>query len=98
MTETMKREKLDPAGIEQRLATLPDWALDQGKLYRQFVFSNFIEAFGFMSQVALLSETLDHHPEWSNVYNRVEIYLTTHDAGGISNLDFELAKQIGNLL
>ena len=77
---------------------LPDWALDQHKLFRHFVFGNFVEAFGFMSQVALLAESLGHHPEWSNVYNRVEIHLTTHDAGGISALDFTLAKQIDSLL
>ena len=94
----MKRERLAPADIEERLQSLPDWALDQGKLYRHFAFSNFIEAFGFMSQVALLAETLNHHPEWSNVYNRVEVYLTTHDAGGITDLDFELAQRIESLL
>ena len=76
----MAREQLTPVEIDGHLARLPDWELDQGKLYRHFVFSNFIEAFGFMSQVALLAETMNHHPEWSNVYNRVEIHLTTHDA------------------
>ncbi len=94
----MNREKLAQAAIEEHLAQLNDWAIDQGKLYRHFVFSNFIEAFGFMSQVALLAETMNHHPEWSNVYNRVEIYLTTHDAGGITELDFALAKQIETLI
>ncbi len=93
----MNRNKLTTAEIEQRLADSPDWTIKQEKLYRQFVFSNFIEAFGFMSRVALLAEAMDHHPEWSNVYNRVEIYLTTHDAGGISTLDFELVKQIDSL-
>ena len=94
----MKVEKLAPGEIEQELATLPEWRLDAGKLYRQFVFPNFVEAFGFMSRVALLAETLNHHPEWSNVYNRVAIHLTTHDAGGISERDFRLARQIDALL
>jgi 4a-hydroxytetrahydrobiopterin dehydratase len=94
----MKIEKLSPVEIEQKLAELPDWELNQNKLHRHFVFQNFIEAFGFMSQVALLAETMNHHPEWSNVYNRVEIYLTTHAADGISELDFILARRINSLL
>jgi 4a-hydroxytetrahydrobiopterin dehydratase len=94
---TMPIEKLPAAVVEKQLADLPDWGLDQHKLYRHFVFENFIEAFGFMSQVALLAETMNHHPEWSNVYNRVEIYLTTHDAGGISARDFTLARRINSL-
>ena len=63
-----------------------------------FVFDNFVEAFGFMSRVALLAEAANHHPEWSNVYNRVDIYLTTHDAGGLTQRDFSLAGQIDRLL
>ena len=79
----MNIEKLPAEVIEKKLTELDDWSLNQNKLYRLFVFENFIDAFGFMSQVALLAETMGHHPEWSNVYNRVEIYLTPHDAGGI---------------
>ena len=94
----MRIEKLSPTAIEQQLAGLNGWSLNQNKLYRQFVFENFIEAFGFMSRVALLAETMNHHPEWSNVYNRVEIHLTTHDADGISKRDFALAEQINSLL
>ena len=94
----MPSEKLSAAEIEQKLTELADWELDQHKLYRHFVFENFIEAFGFMSQVALLAETLNHHPEWSNVYNRVEIHLTSHDVGGISERDFTLAARINSLL
>ncbi|MCB1676157.1 MAG: 4a-hydroxytetrahydrobiopterin dehydratase [Halioglobus sp.] len=94
----MSAEKLSPAAIEVQLAALPDWALDQHKLYRHFVFENFVEAFGFMTQVALLAETMNHHPEWSNTYNRVEIHLTTHEAGGISTRDFTLARRIDSLL
>jgi 4a-hydroxytetrahydrobiopterin dehydratase len=94
----MKVSRLSSSDIDTELAHLPDWGLDQGKLYRHFVFKSFIEAFGFMSQVALLAETMNHHPEWFNVYDRVEIWLTTHDAGGISERDFELAKKIETLL
>ena len=94
----MQAEKLSSTDIAQRMIKRPDWALDQHKLFRRFVFENFVEAFGFMSQVALLAESLGHHPQWSNVYNRVEIHLTTHDAGGITALDFTLAEQIDSLL
>ena len=94
----MPIEKLPTSVVEEQLADLADWGLDQDKLYRHFVFDNFIAAFGFMSQVALLAEAMNHHPEWSNVYNRVEIYLTTHDAGGISERDFTLARRINSLL
>jgi 4a-hydroxytetrahydrobiopterin dehydratase len=94
----MRSEKLADATIETRLAEISPWALRDGKLYRRIVFKDFIEAFGFMSRVALLAETMNHHPEWSNVYNRVEIYLTTHDAGGITDRDFTLAGRINGLL
>ena len=94
----MHIEKLPPAIIEQELARLPAWGVSDDKLYRHFVFQNFIEAFGFMSQVALLAQSMNHHPEWSNVYNRVDIHLTTHDADGISERDFSLAGQINGLL
>lgn len=93
----MSPEKLSPAEIERRLQALPDWVVDQHKLYRQFVFRDFVEAFGFMSRVALLAEAMNHHPEWSNVYNRVDIHLTSHDAGGISERDFSLAGRINRL-
>ena len=83
--------------IEQKLQGLAGWQLQEEKLYRQFSFGNFVEAFGFMTQVALLAEKMDHHPEWSNVYSRVDIHLTTHDAGGISERDFALAQAIDAL-
>jgi 4a-hydroxytetrahydrobiopterin dehydratase len=80
-------------------AELPDpWEIRDGKLHKQFKFSNFIDAFGFMTRVALHAEKLDHHPAWSNVYNRVEIDLITHEAGGISARDFELAEIIEQLV
>jgi 4a-hydroxytetrahydrobiopterin dehydratase len=91
-------EPLSPAAIEERLEALPDWTLEQQKLYRKFVFEDFNSAFGFMTRVALVAEAMNHHPEWSNVWNRVEIHLTTHDAGGLSALDFQLAARIDGLL
>jgi 4a-hydroxytetrahydrobiopterin dehydratase len=94
----MDSEKLSPASINKKLLELDHWCLSDNRLERQFVFKDFIEAFGFMSQVALLAETMNHHPEWSNVYNRVEIFLTTHDAGGITERDFALADRIDQLL
>ena len=94
----MPDDTLSSATIETRLRELTYWSLDQGKLYRRFAFADFVEAFGFMSRVALLAETLNHHPEWSNVYNRVDIHLTTHDAGGLTERDFALAGRINRLL
>jgi 4a-hydroxytetrahydrobiopterin dehydratase len=94
----MQIAKLLPEIVEQELARHTDWRLDDNKLHRRFVFENFIEAFGFMSRVALLAESMNHHPNWSNVYNRVDIHLTTHDAGGISERDFALAGKIDSLL
>ncbi len=77
---------------------LPNWVLDGEHLRRSFKFADFVQAFGFMTRVALLAEKADHHPEWSNVYNRVEIGLTTHDAGGLSSRDVALAKAIDALV
>lgn len=74
------------------------WEIRDAKLYQEFKFKNFISAFGFMTQVAILAERANHHPEWSNVYNKVKIYLVTHEAKGISKRDFELAKEIGKLI
>ena len=88
----MARPKaLSPEDVESRLTELAGWSLENGKLHREFTFANFVEAFGFMTRVALVAEKMDHHPEWSNVYNRVAVDLTTHDAGGLTTLDFELA-------
>jgi 4a-hydroxytetrahydrobiopterin dehydratase len=91
-------EKLSEADITGRLPEVPGWELTDGKLQRTFTFGNFVQAFGFMSSVALLAESMDHHPDWSNVYHRVTIGLNTHDVGGISPLDFELAKKINDLV
>ena len=85
---------LTSSEIEALAETLPCWALVEGKLQRTFRFADFSEAFGFMVRVALAAETLGHHPEWSNVWNRVTIALITHDLGGLSSLDVELARRI----
>ncbi len=89
--------KLSGENVASRLDQLDDWNLADGKLHRSFKFSNFVEAFGWMTQIAILAEKLDHHPEWSNVYNSVEVYLTTHDADGLTELDFELAAHMNRL-
>lgn len=93
-----KISKLATTEIGERLKELSHWSIKDDKLYRQVVCKNFVGAFGFMTQVALLAEKADHHPEWSNVYKTVDIYLTTHEAGGISTRDFELAAAIDALL
>ncbi|WP_398329006.1 4a-hydroxytetrahydrobiopterin dehydratase [Vulcanococcus sp.] len=77
---------------------LPAWSLVNGKLRRELRFADFVEAFGFMSRVALVAEAMGHHPEWSNVWNRVVIELTTHDTGGLSNFDVQLAQRIDALV
>ena len=86
---------LSPAEIAAALETLPGWALDGDRLAKTFVFQNFPEAFSFMTRVAFAAEALDHHPDWSNVYNRVTVRLNTHDAGGaITEKDLRLARAI----
>ena len=89
--------KLDDSAIRDALTGLPGWSIASGKLHRELRFRDFVEAFGFMSSVALVAERMDHHPEWSNVYARVSIDLVTHDAGGITELDLELARRISEL-
>lgn len=83
--------------IRDLAAVLPAWSLVNNKLQRELHFGDFSEAFGFMARVALAAEALGHHPEWSNVWNRVTIALTTHDAGGLSQLDVTLARRIDAL-
>lgn len=92
--------KLSDAEREEALTGFPDWQLraDGLAIERKLKFRDFNEAFGFMTRVALLADKHDHHPEWSNVYNRVEITLTTHDAGGLSARDVTMAKAIDALL
>ena len=88
--------KLTDAERDAALAGLPEWALraDGLAICRTFTFADFSEAFAFMTRVALLAEKADHHPEWSNVWNRVEITLTTHDAGGLSQRDLRMATAL----
>ena len=97
LATTMTAQPLSAADIAQLPQQLPTWTLQEGKLHRELRFANFSEAFGFMTRVALAAEQLNHHPEWSNVWNRVVINLTTHDCGGLSNLDLELAQRIDAL-
>ena len=89
-------EPLSEAERIDALDGLPDWDHDDGRdaITRSFLFADFSEAFAFMTRVALLAEKADHHPEWSNVWNRVEILLTTHDAGGLSVRDIAMAQAI----
>jgi 4a-hydroxytetrahydrobiopterin dehydratase len=89
--------RLDPAEVAQRISAHPEWALVAGKLERTLRFEDFQTAFGFMTSVALAAEKMDHHPEWFNVYGTVRIQLTTHDVGGISDNDFQLAQKIDAL-
>ena len=88
---------LTPEALERGLAALPGWTLEAGKLHRELRFSSFVEAFGFMSSVALVAEQLNHHPEWTNVYDRVAVDLTTHDVGGLTELDLTLAGRMNEL-
>lgn len=93
---------LNEKQISENLATLnqkaePVWEIEDGLLAVELKFKNFIEAFGFMAKVALLAESANHHPEWSNVYNRVSIRLVTHEVGGLSEKDFDLAEKISKL-
>jgi 4a-hydroxytetrahydrobiopterin dehydratase len=93
-------EKLSAEQIVAVRAKLTGWTVDEsgGRLSRSFRFADFSEAFGFMARVALLAEKAGHHPDWSNVYNRVEITLSTHDAGGMTQKDVDLAEAIDRLV
>ena len=89
--------KLAPIEIDERLSGLPEWTLMNGKLHREYRFPDFKHAFAFMTAVALKADQMDHHPEWSNVYNRVTIDLVTHDSSGLTEMDFELATEADRL-
>ncbi len=93
-------EQLTPDERARALDALGDWDFDEARdgIVRQFLFEDFSQAFGFMTRVALLAEVQEHHPEWSNVWNRVDILLTTHDAGGLSERDIRMAHAINALL
>jgi len=90
----MPIEKANKEDTQDFLKAFPEWSLLDGKLHREFVFSNFIEAFGFMTKAAILAEKSNHHPEWFNVYKKVVVDLTTHEVGGITERDFNLAKEM----
>ncbi|MEO3387251.1 4a-hydroxytetrahydrobiopterin dehydratase [Mesorhizobium sp. CAU 1741] len=92
----MPRDRLDTDAIEEALAGLPGWTLEDGgkALVKSFKFKSFSEAFAFMTRAALAAEKLDHHPEWFNVYNKVDIRLTTHDSDGVTELDVKLAGRM----
>ena len=92
-----ERRQLSDAEIEARLSEIAGWSYADGSLRRTFEFADFVAAFGFMSSVALAAEKLDHHPNWSNVYNTVEVALNTHDASGVTDFDFALAARINEL-
>ena len=83
---------------EKELSKIKGWMFKKDGIEKEFVFQDFVEAFGFMTKVAFLSEKENHHPEWSNVYNRVKIRLSTHDAGGLTDKDFKLAGKIEAML
>ena len=89
-------KKLSDEEIKKEIDKIPDWIVENGKLNRKLEFDNFVQAFGFMTQVALEAEKINHHPEWSNVYNQVKIDLMTHDAKGITTHDVKLLKTIEN--
>jgi 4a-hydroxytetrahydrobiopterin dehydratase len=92
-----KRQKLSDTEIDSELVKLPGWKRTGGKLHRDYKFRDFIEAWGFMTSAALVIQAMDHHPEWSNVYDKVQIDLVTHSAGGITPTDLELAGKLEEL-
>ena len=94
----MKPYLLNEEEIKELAAKIPNWEIHTTYIERIFIFNNFVDAFSFMTKVALLSEKYNHHPNWENVYSQVKIKLSTHDLGGISNLDHVLASEINNLL
>ncbi len=93
----MALTKLTDDQIKKELTSLSGWSLANGKLHKDFVFQDFIEAFGFMSKAAIHIEKMNHHPEWFNVYNKIKVDLVTHDAGGITQNDINLARTLNSL-
>ena len=89
--------KLSPEEVSSALTALPEWSVIDGKLHRTYNFPDFTHAFSFMSAIAIVAEKMDHHPDWSNVYKQVTVDLSTHDAGGITRLDFQLAESMETL-
>ncbi len=93
----MAPTRLDEEQIRKELSGLQGWSVANGKLHKEFVFSDFVEAFGFMTRAAMHIERMNHHPEWSNVYNKITVELVTHDAGGITQNDVSLARTLDSL-
>jgi len=93
----MKMLKLSEEQIKKELVNLSGWSVMNGKLHKEFTFKSFIEAFGFMTTAALHIEKMNHHPEWFNVYNKIKVDLVTHDAGGITQNDIDLARILNSL-
>ena len=93
----MATEKLSDEQIKKELSNLPGWNVTNGKLHKDFIFKDFIEAFGFISKAAVHIEKMNHHPEWFNVYNKIKVDLVTHDASGITQNDIDLAKILNSL-
>ncbi|MAE93798.1 MAG: 4a-hydroxytetrahydrobiopterin dehydratase [Deltaproteobacteria bacterium] len=93
----MARAVLGKAELDEALGSLAGWGIEKGKLHKEFEFADFSEAFGFMVRAALAAEQRNHHPEWFNVWNRVVVDLTTHDSGGITASDTELAAEMNRL-
>jgi 4a-hydroxytetrahydrobiopterin dehydratase len=91
------RARLTGAALDEAVARLSGWTVEDGKLHKEFVFTDFVAAFSFMAAAALCAERKNHHPEWFNVYNRVRVDLSTHDAGGITDWDVELAAEFDGL-
>jgi 4a-hydroxytetrahydrobiopterin dehydratase len=93
----MRAQKLSDTAIQEQLGRVKGWSLLNGKLHREFQCKDFVGAFGNMTRVALVAQSMNHHPEWFNVWNKVVIDLNTHSVQGISNLDFELAGKINEI-
>ncbi len=94
---TLENKRMEHGEVESAIAGLDGWQLVDEKLYREFRFDNFVEATGFMMRAAVWAEMLNHHPDWSNLYDTVRVSLETHDVGGISQLDIQLATKMNEL-
>ena len=93
----MKRQLIEKKDLKKALVQIPGWKIIKGKLHREFKFPSFVDAFGFMTSVAIESEAMNHHPDWYNVYDLVRVDLVTHDLGGIGTFDISLAKKMDRL-
>jgi len=92
-----ERVLLSDDAIAEALTEYPGWTHADNALHRSFEFADFVAAFGFMASVALIAEKLDHHPDWSNVYNKVQLAISTHDRGGVTDIDLDFVRRVGRL-